>query len=375
MLRVGLVINPYAGIGGSVALKGSDGPVVRERALALGAQLRAGSRCQRALSMLVGLDVQVHCWGGAMGGDVCAALGLPHQVVGMPVAAETGPSDTVRAVQALSECPLDLLVFGGGDGTARDILDALGPTPALPVLGIPCGVKMHSGVFAVAPEAAGEILLLLVEAGLVNVQLREVRDIDEQAFRQGQVKSRFYGELLVPEVGGFLQQTKVSGVESEELVAAEIAADVVESMDTDTLYIIGPGSTTAAITDELGVTGTLLGVDAVAAGQLCGSDMTASELLALLQGWSGPARIIVTAIGGQGHIFGRGNQQLSPAVIRHVGADNILIVAGKGKISALAGRPLLVDTNDPELDRDLAGYRRVLTGYRDAILYPVEALQ
>ncbi|MCX2981458.1 ATP-NAD kinase [Halieaceae bacterium IMCC14734] len=375
MLKIGLVINPYAGIGGSVALKGSDGPDVRERALALGAELRAPQRCQRALAMLADADIHVQCWGGAMGGDICAALGLRHQIIGLPKSADTGPQDTLLAVQALRECELDLLVFGGGDGTARDVLDALGSESELPVLGIPCGVKMHSGVFAVAPEAAGEILLRLVAAGLVNVQLREVRDIDEAAFRQGQVKSKFYGELLVPEVGSFLQQTKISGVESKELVAAEIAADVVERMQADTLYVIGPGSTTAAITEELGVNGTLLGVDVVIAGQLSGSDVTANELLALLQEWSGPSQILVTAIGGQGHVFGRGNQQLSPAVIREVGVDNIVVVAGKGKIAALSGRPLLVDTNDPELDRELAGYRRILTGYQDAILYPVVAVQ
>ena len=310
-----------------------------------------------------------------MGGDVCAALGLQHQVVGLPELSVTGPQDTLLAVQTLCEGEIDLLVFGGGDGTARDVLDALGSQSELPVLGIPCGVKMHSGVFAVAPEAAGEIILRLIAAGLVNVQLREVRDIDEKAFRQGQVRSRFYGELLVPEVGSFLQQTKISGVESRELVAAEIAADVVERMQNDTLYVIGPGSTTAAITEELGLKGTLLGVDIVVAGQLSGSDLTASELLTLLQAWRGPTQILVTAIGGQGHILGRGNQQLSPAVIREVGVDNIVVVAGKGKIAALAGRPLLVDTNDPELDRELAGYRRVLTGYQDAILYPVAAVK
>ena len=373
MLSVGLLINPFAGIGGSVALRGSDGAAVRQQALAMGAECRAQSRCKRALAMLVGLDVQVYCWGGAMGADLCAKLGLPHSIVGSPDTAATEAADTLKAVQGLRQCPLDILVFGGGDGTARDVLDALGVAASLPVLGIPCGVKMHSGVFAVGPEAAGEILLRLTQAGLVNVMPREVRDIDETAFREGRVRSRFYGELLVPEVGGYLQHTKISGVESEELVAADIAADIVETMSAATLYVIGPGSTTAAITDELQLPGTLLGVDAVADGRLLGSDLNASELLMLIENWSGPARIIITAIGGQGHIFGRGNQQLSPAVIRQAGVENIIIVAGKGKVSALQGRPLLVDTNDPELDRELTGYRQIRTGYQDVILYPVEA--
>jgi predicted polyphosphate/ATP-dependent NAD kinase len=292
-------------------------------------------------------------------------------VCGHPAATPSNASDTVAAARKLLTEDIDLLLFAGGDGTARDILDVVGVQ--LPVLGIPAGVKMHSGVFAVSPEAAGELLLSLLNAGLVDVQLREVRDIDEQAFRQGQVKSRFYGELLVPEAGQFLQHTKLAGVESDELVASDIAAGLVETLDAGTLYIIGPGSTTLAITEELGLQGSLLGVDALADGELVAVDASAETLEKLLAGYT-RAEIIVTAIGGQGHVLGRGNQQLSPALLRAVGLQNIRIVAGKGKISALEGRPLLVDSNDPELDHELSGYRRVVTGYRDEILYPVGPL-
>jgi predicted polyphosphate/ATP-dependent NAD kinase len=374
MLNIGLLINPYAGIGGSVALKGSDGADIRDRALALGAELRAPGRVRRALGMLQEVSSQVHlyCWGGDMGEAVCADLRLPHTVCGRAAHSPSDAGDTREAAAALAERAPDILLFAGGDGTARDVLDSVGQ--GIPVLGIPCGVKMHSGVFAISPEAAGELLLLLVAAGLVDVQLREVRDIDEVAFREGRVNTRFYGELLVPEVGGYLQQTKVAGRESEELVAQEIAADFHEAMEMDCTYLIGPGSTTAAIMEELGLPGTLLGVDAIRGGELLLQDATAAELESLLESSGGPARIVVTAIGGQGHIFGRGNQQISPAVIRLVGVENILVVAGKGKITGLQGRPLLVDSNDPELDRALSGYRRVITGYHDAILYPVSAV-
>jgi predicted polyphosphate/ATP-dependent NAD kinase len=374
-LNIGLLINPYAGIGGSVALKGSDGADIREQALALGAEPRAPGRVKRALEIILPVAEQLHlyCWGGNMGANVCEELGLSHTVCGQAENTPTEAADSQRAAKELAQYPLDLLLFAGGDGTARDVLDAVGDS--IPVLGIPCGVKMHSGVFAISPEAAGELLLRLISAGLVDVRPREVRDIDEKAFREGKVKSRFYGELLTPEIGGFLQQTKVGGVESEELVAQEIAADFVESMDRDCLYIIGPGSTTMAILEELRLPGTLLGVDVIRDAQLLLTDASATELEALLQNEPGEVQIIVTAIGGQGHVFGRGNQQLSPAVIRRAGVENVRIVAGKGKISGLQGRPLLVDTNDPELDRMLSGYRRVCTGYHDEILYPIGVVE
>jgi predicted polyphosphate/ATP-dependent NAD kinase len=373
-LRLGLLVNPFAGIGGSVALKGSDGADIRDRALALGAELRAPQRARRAMAVLqpVAEQLQVSCLAGAMGEESIAGLGFNVNLCGASPDKPGTAEDTRRAARVLVAQGLDILVFAGGDGTARDVLDAVGD--ALPVLGIPAGVKMHSGVYAVSPEAAGELLLQLVGAGLVNLQRREVRDIDEQAFRDGVVSARYYGELWTPEEGRFLQHTKGAGVESEELVAQDIAADVVEGMQADTLYLLGPGSTTAAILAELGLSGTLLGVDVVLDGKIVQADATEAQLLNQLHSHRGPSCLVVTAIGGQGHIFGRGNQQFSPAVIRAVGLDHILLVAGKGKIKGLEGRPLLVDTNDLELDRALCGYRRVITGYHDAILYPVATL-
>jgi predicted polyphosphate/ATP-dependent NAD kinase len=372
MLTIGLLVNPYAGIGGPVGLKGSDGAEVRDEALRRGARPRAVERAHRALALLAGAEVEIICWEGAMGSDALAGLELSWQSCGRPDTELTTAADTARAAQAIAARQPDVLVFAGGDGTARDILDAVGDRVA--ALGIPSGVKMHSAVYAVSPEAAGELLKRLAAAGLVNVELREVRDIDEDAFRKGVVKTRFYGELLTPEEGHFLQRTKVAGVESEALVAEDIAADIVESIQPGRIYLIGPGSTTAAIMAELGLPNTLLGVDAICDGEVLLSDAGEPELLALLEGTDRRAEIIVTAIGGQGHVFGRGNQQFSPAVLRKVGLDNITIVAGKGKIKALNGEPLLVDTNDPALDLELCGYRKVVTGYHDAILYPVATL-
>jgi predicted polyphosphate/ATP-dependent NAD kinase len=234
---------------------------------------------------------------------------------------------------------------------------------------------MHSGVFAVSPEAAGELLLQLVRGGLVGLRAREVRDIDEDAFRHDQVRSRFYGEMLVPGEGRYLQHTKVGGRESPELVADEIGEWLVEHMEAGRTYLVGPGSTTAAIMAKLGLPNTLLGVDAVRDGQLLATDADEARLLEVLAASPGGAAIVVTVIGGQGHVFGRGNQQFSPRVIRQVGLDNIILVAAKSKIAALEGRPLLVDTNDPALDRELCGWRSVITGYDDRILYRVATIE
>ena len=368
-LGVGLIVNPVAGLGGSLGLKGSDDLVasgIVPETLKAG---RSAERAKRALTALRPYVSQLRfvCWGGSMGEGVLSSLGLKAEVLGSCGSVSSTAEDTKQAAQAMAAAGVDIIVFVGGDGTARDLYDAVGD--GFPVLGIPAGVKMHSGVFAVSPEAAGELLVELVKGGLVGLAPQEVRDIDEQAFREDIVRSRFYGEMQVPAEGRFLQQTKIGGVENAELAAADIAAWVVESMEEGCCYIIGPGSTTAAIMDELGVSNTLLGVDVVRDGKLLLTDANEQDLLALLAEPELGARIIVTAIGGQGHIFGRGNQQISPAVIRRVGVNNIGIVAAKSKITALEGRPLLLDTNDPALDTELSGYRAVITGYQDQILY------
>jgi len=375
-LHIGLIINPLAGLGGTLALKGSDGNELRELAAAMPAQQRrrAMERVERAMTPLQSrlADIQISTWAGSMGADAMLELGIPAVVLNHnseSASVLSSADDTRNAAAALMQAGVDLLVFAGGDGTARDIFDAVGA--GFPVLGIPCGVKMHSGVFAVSPEAAGELLLRLADGGLVGLQLREVRDIDEEAFRHDIVKARFYGEMLVPAEGHYLQQTKVGGRESPDLVAAEIAEWLSENLNPQTLYLMGPGSTTAAIIASLGLSGTLLGVDVIHNGEVVSSDADEQTLLRLLSGHPGNAEILVTAIGGQGHIFGRGNQQFSPAVIRAVGIDNITVVAAKSKITDLKGRPLLVDTNDPDLDKALSGYRQVLTGYDDHILYRV----
>lgn len=369
--RLGVVVNPYAGIGGSVGLKGSDGAEIRNQALQLGAELRAAERMQRALSKLDQHKHQldVFCFSGDMGENSLRDAGFIPNVIGK---ANTNPSseqDTLNALDAFLSTKVDLILFAGGDGTARLLVDKL-PSNQV-VLGVPAGVKIHSGVYAISPEAAGELLHHFLSGQLVNIAMRDVKDIDEDALRNGKVSARYYGELCVPEVHQLLQQVKNAGVEKDELAQVDVAQELINQLDDRTLYLVGTGSTTHLFLQELGLDGSLLGVDLLLNRQLIGKDLTASELLKAINQHQGPIKIIVTAIGGQGHIFGRGNQQFSPDVIKKVGKDNILIAAARGKILSLAGRPLLVDTHDPELDRALEGLYPVIAGYQDIIWYPV----
>ena len=371
--RLGVVVNPWAGIGGATALKGSVGLAVRAEALARGAEPRAPGRMTRTLAGLASEGLTVLTWGGAMGEDAAVAAGLASTVLGAAEGESTG-ADTQRAVRALVAAGIDLLLFAGGDGTARDVASALedhGDPPL--VLGVPAGVKMHSGVFAVTPEGAAEVITGLRSGALITRCEGEVRDIDEAAFREGVVKTRFYGALAVPGAPRWVQATKISGREQEPLVLEEIAADIAARMDRsgDTLWVLGPGSTTAAIAAHLGAEKTLLGVDVFQHGACIAEDVTGEALLGLCEGKA--VALVVTAISGQGHIFGRGNQQLSPAFLRRLGPEQWHIVATRSKLLTLEGRPLQVDTGDPALDRALSGYRPVITGFEDEVVYAVGA--
>jgi len=367
--RLGLIINPIAGVGGQAALKGSDD--VAEQALAQGVLPQAQRRVAVALEQLLPLRDQLQLFAapGAMGSDLLTQLGFEHQVVGeLSDPNHTSAEDTERCAAALQKTGIDLLLFAGGDGTARNICNQISANQL--VLGIPAGVKIHSGVYAVNPRAAGELVALLVKGDLVRLREADVRDIDETAFRQGQVKTRHYGELSVPEEGRFVQQVKQGGREVETMVLDDIAAWLQEEQDEDTGWILGPGSTNLGLLEAMGLQGTLLGVDVLHNGELILQDATEQQLWALLE-QGGDWRILVTAIGGQGHILGRGNQQLSPRIIRAVGLNNLLVVATKTKLTTLDGRPFLVDSGDAELDQQLTGLRRVLSGYREEMLYPV----
>ena len=366
--KLGLIINPVAGLGGSVALKGSDGAQTAAQAIALGAEPKANIRTKAALEQLIPYQSQIEVLtvSGEMGERLATELGFSCQVI-YQAGTPTCPDDTEQAAQILKAQGVDLLLFAGGDGTARNICHIIDDT--LPVLGIPAGCKIHSGVYAITPKAAGRVVELLVKGELVTLGEADVMDIDEEAFRAGTVKAKRYGEMKVPTELRYVQAVKNGGKETDELVLADIAAYVVSEMDEDWQYIMGSGSTVGAIMAEMGLDNTLLGVDLVDDQQLIASDLTAQQLLDYVA--NKPTKLVITLIGGQGHIFGRGNQQLSPALIQAIGRDNIIVVATKTKLQALNGRPLIADTGDSELDDALSGYMNVTTGFNDHVLYRV----
>ncbi|CED61126.1 Putative uncharacterized protein [Moritella viscosa] len=364
--KLGIIVNPVAGIGGSVALKGSDN--VAQQALSLGAIPQANNRMLQALGQFADLAQRftVVTAGGEMGERCSLELGFDVEVVYRPENDVTTEQDTYAAVDALLTQDIDLLLFAGGDGTARNICATI--NDAVPVLGVPAGCKIHSGVYGVTPKAAGCVVRRLILGELVTLADADVMDIDEVAFRQGTVKAKRYGEMMVPSDLRYVQSVKMGGIESDELVLTDIAADVMADME-DEYYIMGSGSTVAFTMAELGLDNTLLGVDVVHQHELIALDQTAAQLIALTK--DQPCKLVITLIGGQGHIFGRGNQQLSPQLIKQIGKENIIVLATKTKLSALAGRPLIVDTGDVELDQALSGFIRVTTGYRDYIMYRV----
>ncbi|MCG7542999.1 ATP-NAD kinase family protein [Pseudoalteromonas sp. MM17-2] len=367
--KLGLIVNPLAGLGGAVALKGSDGAQTAAKAIALGAEPKANLRTRAALEQLLAYREQlcIYTVNDSMGEQVAKELGFDVEVVYHSERSTTA-QDTELAAKALQAIGVDLLLFAGGDGTARNICHAIDDT--LPALGIPAGCKIHSGVYAITPKAAGRVVEMLVKGELVTLSESDVMDIDEQAFRQGAVRAKRYGELRVPSELRYVQAVKnAGGKEVDELVLADIAAFVVSEMDEQYQYIMGSGSTVAAVMEEMGLENTLLGVDLVQDQALIGQDMTAQQLLSAVE--QAPTKLVITLIGGQGHLFGRGNQQLSPALIRAIGKDNIIVVATKSKLQALQGRPLVCDTGDSELDDELSGYIQITTGFNDHVLYAV----
>jgi predicted polyphosphate/ATP-dependent NAD kinase len=369
MFKLGLIVNPLAGLGGSVALKGSDN--MAEQALAMGAKAKAGLRTLTALSTLSDLkdQIKVYTCPGDMGACVMSELGWSYEVIDGINATATSAADTQHAAIALKQLGMDLIVFAGGDGTARDVCKVI--EDACPVLGIPAGVKIHSGVYGVTPSASGEVIRMLVTGQLVDLKAQDVRDIDEDAFRNNQVKAKRYGEMLVPQAGQFVQSVKQGGIEQEELVLDDLAAFLAQELEQDVLYLVGSGKTTQHFMNYLHLPSTLLGVDAMLNEEVIAQDVNEQQILQLLEQHP-DARIMVSVIGGQGHVFGRGNQQLSSEVIKKVGRDHLIIVSTKTKLSQLEGRPLITDTSDVALDKALAGHIEVVTGYQDIVLYPIQ---
>ena len=371
MKKVGLIVNPVAGMGGKVGLKGTDGFEVLEKAKAMGARPEAESKAALALQPLLIIkdDLKMVTCPGEMGENTARRCGFDPELIS-DISEPTTAKDTEKAAKIMAEIGVDLLLFTGGDGTARNIFNAIGDNSSMPALGVPAGVKIHSAVYATSPRNAGEMALqFLQEAGL-PVRRSEVMDIDEDAFREGRLSARLYGYLQVPCSGELMQHLKIGGAETEEAVLDAIAENVVEKMEDDTVFIIGPGSTIGPIMKKLGLDNTLLGVDLVKNGRLMAVDVNEKQILDFIEGEK--VKIVVTVIGGQGYIFGRGNQQISAEVIKKAGKENIMVVATREKIFSLEYERLLVDTGDEEVNQMLCGYMRIITGYNEELICRVK---
>jgi predicted polyphosphate/ATP-dependent NAD kinase len=367
---VGILINPIAGLGGKVGLKGSDGSETIELALKRGAKPESALRSGHAFEQLkeIADKIDIYTYGDDMGEKKLKEMGFSPVVTGCPAVSGSTADDTIKAAKSFLNKGVDLIIFAGGDGTARNIYEAVGTD--VPVIGIPAGVKIHSAVYAINPKSAGLVAKEYLDGTITNVVESEVMDIDEDLFRAGEVEAKLYGFMLVPESSGRVQLTKSGGVSEQEELEG-MAAYVVDKMLPDTYYIIGPGSTTKSIMDDLGLSNTLLGVDIIKDRKLIALDVTESDIWSLIENDSINAKIVVTVIGGQGYLFGRGNQQISPRIIRRVGIDNIIVAATGTKLRALRARPLLVDTGDDALDEELSGYIEVVIGYGHTSIYSV----
>jgi predicted polyphosphate/ATP-dependent NAD kinase len=354
---IGLVVNPVAGMGGRVGLKGTDG--LADRARTLGAEPLAPARAAEALAPLAGHGLRFVTAPGEMGAAPLARAGIADvECVHEPAVPSTS-ADTQAACRAFLERGVDLVLFCGGDGTARDVADAVGTT--VPVLGIPAGVKMLSSVFALDPESVGRLLLADGPARLADA---EVIDVDEEAYRANDFRTVLHAIVKTPSAPGLVQAAKQVFEEVDEDRARDaIGRFIADAMRPGVVYILGPGTTTGAVAAHLGIAGTLLGFDAVLDGRLIAADLAESDLVALLDAGR-EARLVLSVIGAQGFVLGRGTQVCTPAVIRRIGLERLIVIGTPGK---LARTPCLhLDTGDLDLDRAFGPYLRVVTGYGTA---------
>lgn len=369
---LGFIVNPVAGMGGSVGLKGTDGEATVHEAVRRGARPIAGERAARAIARLTASlpHVSVLTVAGAMGEQVAREARIEPSVLELPRAGSTTRADTRRAAETMAAQGVDLILFAGGDGTARDVLGGSGHQ--IPMLGVPAGVKMHSAVFGTTPANAGHLAALFL-AGSPRAHLRdaEVMDLDEDAIRTGRVSAQLFGYARSPFERRLVQNAKSGSPPGENATLDAAARRVAEDMQDGTIYLLGPGTTTRRVADALGIHSTLLGVDAVLNRKAIGFDLNEQALLRMIRGRE--AAIIVGVLGGQGSLFGRGNQQISAEVIRRVGRDRITVISTVEKLIALPAGSLQVDTGAPEIDAMLTGHIPVITGPDRTMLVKVRA--
>ncbi|MGB9714333.1 MAG: ATP-NAD kinase family protein [Candidatus Bathyarchaeales archaeon] len=372
-MKLGFIVNPIAGMGGRVGLKGTDG--VLEEAIAKGAKpvapKRAAEFLQKLKENMSEAKMEVLTCPRAMGEEEAREASFPVQVLPMKMGEKTSAEDTKKAVRLLATAKVDLIVFVGGDGTAKDIYDAMQGLNTIPVLGVPSGVKMYSGIFAVSPEDAAEVVLAFANKQAETAEF-EIMDADESAIRSDNFTVKLYGFLKGPFVPMRIQGSKQVSPETadEKENQTAIARFIMEEMQPNATYILGPGTTVKRLAELLGVEKTVLGVDIYREGKVV-LDVDEKRILEEVKDWQN-TWIIVSPIGRQGILLGRGNQQISPEIIKRVGKERIIVAATKSKLQSIEGGVLRVDTGDAEVDKMLRGYIRVVTDYREWRLMPVQ---
>jgi predicted polyphosphate/ATP-dependent NAD kinase len=365
-MRLGFVVNPIAGMGGKVGLKGTD-DIVKE-AVKRGAKPIAARRAADFLRKLKEYDanikIELLTCPGVMGRKEVEEAGLVAKALPMHIARQTTAADTGEAIRLLNQRKVDLIVFVGGDGTARDILDAMQGAGQVPVLGVPSGVKMYSGIFATSPSEAANVVIAYAERKAEVTEV-EIMDADEQAIREDVFKVRLYGFLRCPIFSAHVQGSKQVSPETigERDNQVAVARFIIEEMRRDGTYILGPGTTVKRVAELLGVEKTVLGVDIYKNGRVM-LDVDEKRILGEVNDWLN-TWIILSPIGRQGILLGRGNQQISPRIIRLVGKERIIIAATRSKLQSIEGKVLRVYTGDPQVDSMLRGFIRVVTDYRE----------
>jgi predicted polyphosphate/ATP-dependent NAD kinase len=372
-MRLGFVVNPIAGMGGKVGLKGTDG-IVRE-AVKRGAKPIATRRAADFLRKLkqygANMQIELFTCPSIMGEQEIKEAGLIAKVLPMHIARRTTAADTKKAIRLLKRRKVDLIVFVGGDGTATDILDAVGSADQVPVLGVPSGVKMYSGIFATSPSEAADVVLAFAEKKAEVTEV-EIMDADEQAIRKDVFIVRLYGFLRCPFLSAYVQRSKQVSPETinEKDNQVAVAKFIIEEMRRDGTYILGPGTTVKRVAELLGIEKTVLGVDLYKSGGVT-LDVNEKKILKEVNDWQN-TWIILSPIGRQGILLGRGNQQISPTIISRVGKDRIIVAATRNKLQSIEGNVLRVDTGDAEVDDMLRGFIRVVTDYREWRLVQIQ---
>jgi len=364
---LGLIINPISGMGGSVGLKGTDGKAILEKAIELGGTPNANQRANQFLKALKSIQSRIKfiTCPGFMGENLFKNFNFDYEVINSPAFADvkgiydTNSKHTKVSAQILKKMEhLELILFVGGDGTARDILDAVGDTK--PCLGIPSGVKIYSSVFSLNPEAAASTVMQFLWEELTLTKT-EVLDIDEGAYRGGELISKLYGYLITPHSPDYCQYSKLSSPDTDQNNQERIADKIVEELIENVYYLLGPGTTVKAITDKLRLQKTLLGIDLLHNKKIIAYDLNEKQILSYIKDHS--TKIILSFIGRQGFLFGRGNLQFTPKILRIISPTNLIIIATKYKLASIENQSLRIDSRDLNLDREMRGLYKIITDY------------